>query len=174
MKDGLWIVAGIFLGYSAYRDLRCGMISVRSCLLAAGLGIGIKGIRMLGGYLGCETSIQGTVSETASWMEYVTGLLSGIIPGMIVMGLAIGSGEEIGKGDAWIMLALGVLVGAGRCVSLFVAALIVFFPFTVIWHRLCGHGGICGKPESCGKPPKQRLPFVPSLFLAYVLLTLFS
>ncbi|MBD5481882.1 MAG: hypothetical protein HDR15_05030 [Lachnospiraceae bacterium] len=154
MKDGLWIMAGVFLLHSAYYDLRCGMISVKSCLLAAGAGAVVRVIRA-GGIFVHETS----VPEMAVWMECVWGLL----PGLFVMGLAAGSGEQIGKGDAWVMLALGVLVGAGRCMSLFMTALIFSLPFAAIWRFLNGRRSEWEQTRECS------FPFVPNLFFAYVL-----
>lgn len=162
MRDGLWLMAGLFLLYCACSDLRCGMISVKGCLLAAGAGTAVKVICAWGGF-GRELSEWGVFV----WMECIEGL----IPGLLVMGLAVASGEQIGKGDAWIVLALGVLVGAGRCVSLFVTALIVSLPLAAAWYRMRGNRGGAGLPDW----PRERLfPFAPSLFLAYVLRFLFS
>lgn len=137
-------MAGVFLLYSAYGDLRSGMISVKSCLLAAGAG---AVVRVIG------------AGGMAVWMECVWGLL----PGLFVMGLAAGSGEQIGKGDAWVMLALGVLVGAGRCMSLFMTALIFSLPFAAIWRFLNGCRSEWEQTRECS------FPFVPNLFFAYVL-----
>lgn len=155
-------MAGVFLLYSAYSDLRCGMISVKSCLFAAGVGAVVRVIRA-GGIFVHEISVPGAVPEMAVWMECVRGLL----PGLFVMGLAAGSGEQIGKGDAWVMLALGVLVGAGRCLSLFMTALIFSLPFAAIWHFLNGRG------SKCEQARERSFPFVPNLFFAYVLFCCF-
>lgn len=156
------MMAGVFLLYSAYSDLRCGMISVKSCLFAAGAGAVERVIRA-GGIFVHEISVPGAVPEMAVWMECVRGLL----PGLFVMGLAVGSGEQIGKGDAWVMLALGVLVGAGRCVSLFMAALIFSLPFAALWRFLNAR-------RSEWKQARERsFPFVPNLFFAYVLFCCF-
>lgn len=156
------MMAGVFLLYSAYSDLRCGMISVKSCVVAAGAGAVIRVIRA-GGIFAYEISVQGTVSGMAVWMECVWGLL----PGLFVMGLAAGSGEQIGKGDAWVMLALGVLVGAGRCVSLFMTALIFSLPFAAMWRFLNG------RRNECVQARERSFPFVPNLFFAYVLFCCF-
>ncbi|MCM1537337.1 MAG: hypothetical protein NC254_02950 [bacterium] len=160
MQNGVWLIAGGFLSYCAYSDLRCGMISVKSCLLAAGAGMAAG--MMAGG--------------SAAWAACARGL----IPGLIVMGLAIGSGEEIGKGDAWIVMALGALVGAGRCISLFLTALLVSFPFGAVWRlsRRYLHRRGClsrGQQEQRWQERHQQerwIPFAPSLLLAYVLLSL--
>lgn len=150
MQDGPWLMAGGFLSYCAYSDLRCGMISVKSCLLAAGAGMAA-----------------GMVTEGSG---AGAACIRGLIPGLIVMGLAIGSGEEIGKGDAWIMLALGALVGAGYCISLFLTALLVSVPFGAVWRlsrrRLRVRGRLPGGQQ------ERWIPFAPSLFLAYMLLSL--
>lgn len=169
MREVLWTMAGVFLLYSAYSDLRCGMISVKSCVFAAGAGVVVRVIGA-GGIFACEMfergvfvheiSAQGTVSMMAVWMECMWGLL----PGLFVMGLAAGSGEQIGKGDAWVMLALGVLVGAGQCMCLFMTALIFSLPFAVIWRFLSGRRGVCEQAR------ERSFPFVPNLFFAYVLL----
>lgn len=79
--------------------------------------------------------------------------------------------EQIGKGDAWILLALGVLVGAGRCMGLFVTALVLSLPFSAVWHVAC-HWKKCGR-NIFATPVKEEgqtaFPFAPGLLLAYVL-----
>ena len=156
------MMAGVFLLYSAYSDLRCGMISVKGCLLAAGAGAVVRLIGA-GRIFAHEISAPGAVSEMAVWMECVRGLL----PGLFVMGLAAISGEQIGKGDAWVMLALGVLVGAGRSMSLFMTALIFSLPFAAMWHSLNG------KRSEWEQARERSFPFVPNLFFAYVLFCCF-
>lgn len=158
----MWMMAGVFLLYSAYSDLRCGMISVKGCLLAAGAGAVVRLIGA-GRIFAHEISAPGAVSEMAVWMECVRGLL----PGLFVMGLAAISGEQIGKGDAWVMLALGVLVGAGRSMSLFMTALIFSLPFAAMWHSLNG------KRSEWEQARERSFPFVPNLFFAYVLFCCF-
>lgn len=162
MRDGLWMMAGVFLLYSAYSDLRCGMISVKSCLFAAGAGAVVRLISA-GRIFVHEISVSGAVPEMAVWMECVRGLL----PGLFVMGLAVGSKEQIGKGDAWVMLALGVLVGAGRCMSLFMTALIFSLPFAAMWRFLNG------RRSEWEQTRERSFPFVPNLFFAYVLFCCF-
>lgn len=153
MRDGVWLTAGIFLFYCAYCDLRWGMISVKSCLIAAGAGIVLRAA--------------GAPETVPVLMEWVAGL----IPGVFVMGIAVGSREQIGKGDAWILLALGVLVGAGRCMGLFVTALVLSLPFSAVWHVAC-HWKKCGR-NIFATPVKEEgqtaFPFAPGLLLAYVL-----
>ena len=96
---------------------------------------------------------------------------AGFNPGVFVMGIAVGSREQIGKGDAWILLALGVLVGAGRCMGLFVTAIVLSLPFSAVWHVAC-HWKKCGR-NIFATPVKEEgqtaFPFAPGLLLAYVL-----
>lgn len=157
----MWYVAGIFLLYSAYSDLRCGMISVKSCLLAAGAGIAVRMASAQGAVF-----VQGAASGASIFGECARGLF----PGLCVMGLAAVSGEQIGKGDAWIMLALGVLVGVERTVSLFVTGLAVSLPFAAVWYVIGRRRG-----GSTDEPARGfSFPFVPNLLIAYVLLSIFS
>lgn len=184
MRDESWLLAGIFLLYSAGSDLRCGMISVKSCFAAAGAGAAVRWyVQLQGsfvqGTMVCEIFAKSSLMRGPSAQEAVvqrfvskgaifTECLRDLLPGLFVMGLAIGSGEEIGKGDAWIMLALGLMVGAGRCMSLFVTALIVAVPFALVWR-------FWGKRRNAWEEAWERsFPFAPNLFIAHVLLSLFS
>lgn len=152
-------MAGVFLLYSAYSDLRCGMISVKSCLLAMGAGAAVRVACAQG-----AAFAQGAASGTSVFGECARCLF----PGLFVMGLAVVSGEQIGKGDAWVMLALGMLVGAERAVSLFAAGLAVSLPLAAVRYRIDRRRG---RDELAGE---FSFPFVPNLFIAYVLLTVFS
>ena len=162
MRDGLWMIAGVFLLYSAYSDLRCGMISVKGCLYAMGAGAVVR-IISAGGIFVHEISEPGAVSEMAVWMECVRGLL----PGLFVMGRAAIRGEQIGQGDAWVMLALGELVGAGRCMDLIMTALIFSLPFAAMWHFRNG------RRSEWEQARERSFPFVPNLFFAYILFCCF-
>lgn len=154
MKDGLWLLAGVFLLACAYSDIRSGMISVKCCLFAAGAGMLIRIL-----------CVRGNAVSAPSWER----LLRCLLPGLFVMGIAAGSGEQIGKGDAWILLTLGVLVGMRRCVSLFVAGLVISLPFAAVWHLI----GRRRKKEMlpAAEHEKRSIPFAPSLLLAHLMLS---
>lgn len=162
MRDGVWLTAGIFLFYCAYCDLRWGMISVKSCLVAAGAGIMLRAAGA-----GIAPGAAGAPETVPVLMEWAAGL----IPGLFVMGIAVGSREQIGKGDAWILLALGVLVGAGRCMGLFVTALVLSLPFSAVWH-IVSHWKKRGG-NRLAAPVKEEgqtaFPFAPGLLFAYML-----
>lgn len=157
----LWLLAGAFLLYWTYHDLRCGMISVKSCLIAAGTGIAAR-VMFLDG-AAANIIMRGS---GADW----TDLVYSLIPGLFVMGMAVVSGERVGKGDAWMLSALGALLGVERCLELFVTALAA----AVLFAALCCLAGRCkgrgGPFVSSGIEEEGRvIPFAPCLMIAYVL-----
>ena len=178
MRDGLWLLAGVFLLVCAHSDIRSGMISVKCCLFAAGAGMLLRILCAQGMFatdmieqnplvqdmLVREASAQASAMDIPLWQRVPGDLL----PGLFVMGIAAGSGEQIGKGDAWILLTLGVLVGARRCVSLFAAGLVISLPFAVVW-RLTGGKRKEMLPEAEHK--ERSIPFAPSLLLAHLMLS---
>lgn len=65
-------------------------------------------------WLGMLTAIllhlEGVMGET-SWVE--VGL--SLTPGMLFWMLSFISGEKVGYGDGWVLLMIGLFLGAGRC-----------------------------------------------------------
>lgn len=157
----LWRLAGAFLFYWTYYDLRCGMISVKSCLIAVGTGIAARVLFLDGA--AANIILRGS---GADWMDFVYSL----IPGLFVMGTAVVSGERIGKGDAWMLFALGALLGVERCMELFVTALAAALPFAAL---CCLAGRSKGRGRrfvNSGMEEEGRaVPFAPCLLIAYVL-----
>lgn len=142
------------------------MISVKSCLLAAGTGIVAR--VAFGEGVEADFFVRG-LGE--AWTDCVHGL----IPGLFVMGIAVITGERIGKGDAWMLLALGALVGAEHCVELFVTALAAALPFAALWNfaERCKRRG--GQHVRCDTGQEGRvIPLAPCLMIAYVLCSLWA
>lgn len=159
-----WLLAGMFLLYWTYGDLRCGMISVKSCLLAAGTGMVTRVVFEDGSAAGFFAG-----GAEAAW----AGCVHGLIPGLFVMGIAVISGEKIGKGDAWMLIALGALVGAEHGMELFVTALAAALPFAALWNLARRRKHRDGQCRRSGMEEERRaIPFAPCLMIAYVLCSL--
>lgn len=141
MKTALWMITMVFLLHCAYSDLRCNMISLWACLAAGGAGITLR------------------ILSAQSLRACLGGMFPDVLPGAFVMGAAIGSGEQIGKGDAWMLTAVGLLNGAAACVRTGIAALVIS-----LFHALL----LC---TACGKESCKKIAFAPDLLTAYFLLT---
>ena len=89
------------------------------------------------------------------WILGMTGLLDAIRngtgiwpwPGCVLLGVAVLTGEQIGKGDGWVLLALGMWFPAGTVERILLAGMC-----------LCGAAGLLLKTK--------ELPFVPFLTVA--------
>ncbi len=89
------------------------------------------------------------------WILGTTGFLDAIQngtgiwpwPGCFLLGLAVLTGEQIGKGDGWVLLALGMWFPAGTVERILLTGMC-----------LCGAAGLLLK--------KKELPFVPFLAAA--------
>lgn len=141
MKTAFWIITMVFLLHCMYSDLRCNMISLWACLAAGGVGIALR------------------ILSAQSLRDCLAEMLPDVLPGAFVMGVAIGSGEQIGKGDAWMLTAVGLLNGAAVCVRTGIAALVISLFHALL---LCAANG----KESC-----KNIAFAPDLLIAYFLLT---
>ncbi|MBS6397749.1 MAG: prepilin peptidase [Clostridiales bacterium] len=85
----------------------------------------------------------------------MTGLLfgggtGGWILGILMLGVGYISGERIGYGDGWLILALGMWITSGRLVWM----LLIGLTLTLLYSFCSG---------------KKELPFVPFLLAGYVL-----
>lgn len=136
------------------------MISVKSCLIAAGAGIAVR-VMFPDGTAHLISQGGGTV-----WTDCVYSL----IPGLFVMGIAVVSGEGIGKGDAWMLFALGALLGVKRCIELFVTALAAALPLAALWHLTGRRKSRDGRvARSDIEEERRAVPFAPCLMIAYLL-----
>ena len=85
------------------------------------------------------------------------GALGGLFIGLCMFGISIISEEQIGKGDGLVIAALGILHGVKNTLGMVCFASLFMLPvaFVVI---------ILKKGKK-----KIRLPFLPALFLGYVM-----
>lgn len=141
MKTAVWIITMMFLLHCTYSDLRCNMISFWACLAAGGMAIALR------------------IWSAQSLRACLGGMFPDVLPGVFVMGVAIGTGEQIGKGDAWMLTVVGLLNGAAACVRTGIAALVISLFHALL---LCAASG----KESC-----KNIAFAPDLLIAYFLLT---
>lgn len=158
MRVELQVVGGVFLMHCAYSDLRCGMISLRACMLAGGVGIAVRLLPALGLLSLAEGNTVSALSYGDRIVALLTGLFAAVLPGFILMGLAVGSGEQVGKGDAWMLIVLGILTGAIPCIRIFILALPISL-FHAAMKRLIS-----------GKDGTGEIVFAPDLLAAYVIL----
>ena len=84
------------------------------------------------------------------------GALGGFLIGICVIGISIISGEQIGRGDGMVIAALGILCGVRNTLGIVCfASLFMLMPTLVLV--------ICKKGNK-----KTKLPFLPALFLGYL------
>ncbi len=141
MKEVLWISAGVFLLDCTYSDLRSGRISLRVCLLFSGAGVVARAL------------------AAQSMRACIGGIACSVVPGMLLMGLAAGSREQIGRGDAWMLITLGILTGAEACMRMGTIALGAAFFHAVL------HCAVFREKRA------REIPFAPDLLIAYLLLS---
>lgn len=89
-------------------------------------------------------------------------VLFGIIPGIVCLLISYVSREQIGYGDGWAILLMGALLGISRVMKLLLAA---FSLLTVIAIFLL----ITKKAKR-----KSTIPFIPFLFLGYLMVFLYG
>ena len=85
------------------------------------------------------------------------GALGGALIGLCMLGISLLSEEQIGRGDGLVIAALGLFFGVRNTLGMVCFASIFMLPvalFTIITKK--------------GKT-KIRLPFLPALFLGYVM-----
>lgn len=81
----------------------------------------------------------------------------GMSIGLCAIGVAIATKEQIGKGDGIVIAALGIALGARKCLLLVLAALFMMCMAAVLV-LLLKKGG-----------RQTRLPFLPAVFAGYLL-----
>lgn len=94
------------------------------------------------------------VRQNHSWY----GALGGFLIGLCLIGISLISKEQIGKGDGMVIAALGILCGVRNTLGMVCfASLFMLIPAFVV--MILKKGG-----------KKTRLPFLPALFLGYIIL----
>lgn len=134
----MWVITGIILGLASVWDLKS--MRIPAWFLGAGLLISIGN----GGYL------------VTSGKEVWSGWVTGGIPGGISLLLSLGTREQIGYGDGWILLIVGWMLGVNAGIIIGLLGLgCSFLVSAVILLSKKGNRN-------------TRLPFVPFLFLGYL------
>lgn len=91
----------------------------------------------------------------------VPDALGGLTIGLCAVGLSVATREQIGKGDGIVIAALGIALGARKCLLVVFAASFVMC-IAAILVLLFRKGG-----------RQTRLPFLPAVFAGYLLCVLF-
>lgn len=109
--------------------------SITFLFLVIGSAFDLKGKCVPKSYLylwgGCAFLYLISVSVIENNFQFIINVIIGIIPGVIGLFLAFVSKEQIGWGDGWVILLMGIFVGAKMvCGIVFVA--FVFLTFVII------------------------------------------
>ncbi len=134
----VWILAGVTLVIGSIYDMK-------SLALPLWLFIGSgMGSLVSAGYQFVKGSL--------IWEE----LLVALLPGGICLLLSFVTREQIGYGDGWLLLNLGMSLGAGAVWELWMVGLLASFAVSVVL--------------LCSRRAKRsfRIPFVPFLCMGYV------
>ena len=86
----------------------------------------------------------------------IWNVVGGALIGLCAVGVSMISGEQIGRGDGLVIIALGIVLGFRECLaSVCLASLIMALISVVILILKKGNR-------------KTKLPFIPALFVGYV------
>ena len=133
---------GILLGFLAWADIK----TLKIPLLPVGvLAAMMFGMRML------------SLETADAFAEELPAILTGLLPGGIGLLLSAITGGKIGAGDGFVLAALGLGLGFYRTMFLWVMALCLAAVCAICLLAL----------KKAGR--KTELPFVPFLFLGYVI-----
>lgn len=129
-----WILTGIFLAGSLIQDVRCKRISY--IWLLANLPVAV--------FISLYES-----------MDFLS-LLLGLIPGTLLLFISFLSRERVGRGDALIVLVVGVYLGVSSCFFVLILGLLLSAVFGTIF-VLARHMSM-----------KRDIIFTPFLCAAYI------
>lgn len=132
-----YIIAGVFLILCSISDIRTGKIYVYLCYVTELLAI--------------------VLCLMGSRNQLIYQIL-GITPGVFLYLVSIASKEQIGKGDAWIFIVIGSLIGMEYLVTMFLLSLVLV--------------PVIGIPVLLiqKKSLKTKIPFAPFISVAYILM----
>lgn len=107
--------------------------------------------------LGITTILFFFGSAKGAWGGNICVFAKGMIPGILLLAAAKVSKEHIGCGDGIVLMGIGSVVGAGKCMLIFAMALVMagIFAFGIIVVRRVSKN--------------YKIPFVPFLTMAYLL-----
>ena len=105
-------------------------------------------------------SVAGVVESILLDTNWVIKILFGILPGLLLYIFSIVSKGEIGKGDSFVVMCIGVTIGIRKSLEIFILGLF----FTVI----------ISLPYLFYKRKNWRLrvPFIPFLLMAFLTISL--
>lgn len=83
--------------------------------------------------------------------------LGGMAIGLCALGISMMSREQIGRGDGFVIAAVGLVLGAYRCLAVVCAASLMMFAAAVVV--------LIFKKGNW----RTRLPFLPAIFVGYLL-----
>lgn len=134
MSAAEWVVLGVLVGLSIC-DLKTKKIPVAAVVL---FGAAVLGYRLM-------TGIE------------LLGLLVGLVPGAVLLLLAVLTGESIGIGDGLVLCVVGLFCGLTKAVSVLAMALVLSSVVAMVLLVL----------KRAGR--KTELPFLPCLCSGYLL-----
>lgn len=131
-----------FLGWQAVEDLRHKSIRMDGVIIFSVLGILLQ--------VGCRES----------WGECVMKLLLGCIPGVVMLILSVVWKGQIGEGDGFIFLVVGLYLGGlFTGVVCYVSLVLVAIIGVILWFW-----------RRYSKQEQSNYPFVPFVFAAFIIL----
>ncbi|SFG06034.1 leader peptidase (prepilin peptidase) / N-methyltransferase [Lachnospiraceae bacterium C7] len=144
----LWITSSVYLALMAYSDVKTKEIPVK-----ISIGFGIAGIALT--LFSSMIFSYGSVSYF--FKSFSSYIIFALIPGAIVFAVAYFTGQAVGYGDAIVITVLGILMGGKGVFSLVLYAIFIagFMALVEIF--------------ILKKDKKFEMPFVPFLFVAYVM-----
>lgn len=86
----------------------------------------------------------------------ILSIMGGLAVGFCVIGISVVSKEQVGKGDGIVITAIGLVLGARKCLLLVCIACLLMSLIAIVillFHRGNRH---------------TRLPFLPAIFAGYV------
>ena len=107
--------------------------------------------------LGLGGGLAGELYFLISGQHYWWELLLGLLPGCLSIVLAFITREQIGYGDGLLLLMLGGCVGGESALGIWIGGLVASFIVSVVLLTI----------RKAGR--NTRIPFVPFLFLGYML-----
>ncbi|MCR4656392.1 MAG: prepilin peptidase [Lachnospiraceae bacterium] len=129
------ILALMLLSYNSYTDLKMRLVSLISVAGAVVLSLAA-----------------GFFTEGKD----IGSLVSGAAPGIVLLVLSRLSQGAVGEGDAYIFIALGIMLGIGKCMYILIVSLVI--------SSMLGIALLIINPEK----NTDHLPFIPFVLLSFL------
>lgn len=114
IKMGIWIILWIVLGIFSYWDLKEKSLPLRWLLP------GIFGSAIY------------TLLRAAAGNNGIRGVIPGIVPGLLLIALALAAKGKLGCGDGLVLILIGNLMGVKICLLIFLAAVLLSFVYSCL------------------------------------------